>query len=137
MFGSDNWFGSTNILLLGDLLQLLPVNGSHVFERLNAKAVLYKLGCMISVNIWKDAVVYDKLTINQRQKSDPQFLFMLDEIRRGCPSQSTIDMLKERIILSLQAKTHSHIFGKSAALLYAFFPPENRVKTLTVKCRMT
>ena len=73
VFGSDIWFGSTNILFLGDLLQLPPVNGAHVFERLSTKAILCKLGCMTSVNIWKDTVVYDELTINQRQKTDTIF----------------------------------------------------------------
>ena len=53
---------------------------------------------MAPINIWKDTVVYDELTINQRHKSDTQFSSMIDEIRRGCPSESTIETLKGRVI---------------------------------------
>ena len=69
IFGdSSNWFGSTNVLFVGDILQLPPVNGQPVFSRLNNKAIGSRLGCMASVNIWRDTVVYDELTINERQK---------------------------------------------------------------------
>ena len=65
LFGTDNWFGSITILFVGDLLQLPPVNGAPVFEALTNKVVLTRLGCMMSVNIWKETVVYDELTINE------------------------------------------------------------------------
>ena len=32
LFGGNDWFGSKNMLFMGDLLQLQPVNGSAVFE---------------------------------------------------------------------------------------------------------
>ena len=51
-----------------------------------------------SINIWKDTVVYDELTINERQKSDRDFSSMLDCVRRGCPTDETFCTLKERII---------------------------------------
>ena len=38
----------------------------------------HKLGCATSVNIWTDSVVYDELTINERQKKDEEFSKMLD-----------------------------------------------------------
>ena len=81
IFARDQWFGGVNILFEGDILQLPPVNGAPVFER---KSITLKLGCMTSVNIWQDSVVYDKLTINERQKKDQVFSSMLDEERRGC-----------------------------------------------------
>ena len=49
-------------------------------------SITSKLGCMTSVNIWQDSVVYDELTINERQKKDQVFSSMLDEVRRGCPA---------------------------------------------------
>ena len=84
----------------GDILQLPPVNGASVFEKMTNKSVASKLGCMTSVNIWQDCVVYDELTINERQKSDGVFSSMLDEVRRGCPSQNTIEALQDRVITS-------------------------------------
>ena len=67
-----------NVLFVGDLLQLLPDNGSPVFEKICRKSVCHKLGCATSVNIWTDSVVYDELTINERQKKDEEFSKMLD-----------------------------------------------------------
>jgi hypothetical protein len=33
LFGGSEWFGSRNILFVGDLLQLQPVRGNPVFEK--------------------------------------------------------------------------------------------------------
>ena len=98
LFGGNDWFGSKNMLFMGDLLQLQPVNGSAVFERVTRKSLQYKLGCAATVNIWKDAVEYDELTINERQKQDQEFSSMLDCVRRGCPTDETLSTLEKRVI---------------------------------------
>ena len=98
LFGGSNWFGSMNIMFVGDLLQLPPVNGLPVFCRLTNKAISSKLGCLGSINIWKDNVTYDELTINERQKSDPTYSKVLNEIRRGCPSEDSLSHLRKRMI---------------------------------------
>ena len=82
------------MLLVGDLLQLPPVTGSPVFEKVSTKSLLNQLGCAASANIWRDCVTYDELTINERQKNDPQFSSMLDSVRRGCPTEETVRILK-------------------------------------------
>ena len=41
------------------------------------KSQCLKLGCAASINIWTDSVVYDELTINERQKKDENFSKML------------------------------------------------------------
>ena len=58
----------TNVLFVGDILQLPSVNGQPVFARLDNKAIGSRLGCMASVNIWRDTVGYDELTSNEHQK---------------------------------------------------------------------
>ena len=83
---------------MGDLLQLPPVNGAPVFDKLNNRAVLSKLGYMTSVNIWRETVVYDELIINEHQKKDVKFCELLDEVRRGCVSEEGIKILEERVI---------------------------------------
>ena len=98
IFARDEWFGGVNVLFVGDILQLPLVNGSAVFEKINNRSVTNKLGCMTSVNIWQDCVVYDELTINECQKKDQPFSSMLDEVRRGCLSQTTLQALKESVI---------------------------------------
>ena len=39
LFGGDDWFGSINMLFVGDILQLQPVNGSAVFENITKKTL--------------------------------------------------------------------------------------------------
>ena len=56
IFARDEWFGGVNVLFVGDILQLPPVNGAAVFERVSNKSVMTKLGSMISVNIWQESV---------------------------------------------------------------------------------
>ena len=98
LFGGNDWFGSKIMLFMGDLLQLQPLNGSAAFERITRKLLQFKLGCAATVNIWKDAVEYDKLTINERQKQDQEFSSMLDCVRRGCPTDETLSTLEKRVI---------------------------------------
>ena len=92
-------------MFVGDLLQLQPVNGSPVFETITKKSLCLKIGCVTSVNIWKDSVVYDELTINERQKKD-------DSVRRGFPTEETLRMLKERVTDASISK----VFGDEPSL---------------------
>jgi len=45
LFGGNEWFGARNMLFVGDILQLQPVNGTPVFENISQKSLSYKLGC--------------------------------------------------------------------------------------------
>ena len=98
IFAKHNWCGGVNVLFVGDILQLLPVNGGAVFERINNRSVVNKLGCMTSINIWQECISYDELTINERQKKDHLFSSMMDEVRRGCISDQTIQTLQSCVI---------------------------------------
>ena len=98
LFGASDWFGGRNVLFVGDLLQLQPVNGSPVLEMIFKKSLWLKLGCAASVNIWKDCVEYDELTFNERQKKDVEYSNILDCIRRGHLSEEAVSVLQERVI---------------------------------------
>ena len=50
------------------------------------------------MNIWRDTVVYEELTINERQKKDKEYSVMLDGVRRGCPTDETLRTLEQRVI---------------------------------------
>ena len=86
------------MLFIGDLLQLQPVNGNPVFEVILKKLLCHKLGCATSVNIWKESVMYDKLTINEHQKKDGKYSSILDSIKYSSPSEEAIATLQERVI---------------------------------------
>ena len=66
IFGGSECFGSKNVL------QLPPVKGEPVFAKVSQKVVASKLHGLTSINFWKDSIVYDELTINERQK-DKEF----------------------------------------------------------------
>ena len=51
-------------MFVGDTLQLQPVSGIPVFEKITKKAILNKLGCVTSVNIWRDSVICDRIWEN-------------------------------------------------------------------------
>ena len=100
LFGGagDEYFGSMNMLFVGDILQLPPVTGSPVFSKLCNKLIASRMGSIASVNIWKETIVYDELTINERQKKDRLFVDILDQVRRGCPTPESLECLKNRVI---------------------------------------
>ena len=74
-----------------------PGNGMPVFETVSKAAIIHKLGCVTSINIWKNAVVYNELTINERQKTDREFSFILDCVRRGFPTDEMINTAIPRL----------------------------------------
>ena len=55
---------------------------------------------MGSVNIWKETVTYDELTINECQKKDALYSKILNEVRSGCVSEDSLDCLCKQIITS-------------------------------------
>ena len=98
LFGGDEWFGSRNMLFVGDILQLPPVNGNPVFDRIAQRSLVSELGCTTAVNIWQESVIYDELTINERQKKDAEYSSMLNDVRQGSSSEETLTILKQRLI---------------------------------------
>ena len=114
-------------MFVGDL-QLQPVNGNPVFQTITQKALLHKLGCTASINIWRDSVIYDRLTING--KSDAEFATMLDCVRCGCPTDKTITTLKQCIINIPEAEKFSELqqLGQAPVCL---FPTRQMCKTFS------
>ena len=134
VFGGDTWFGSVNVLFVGDLLQLPPVNGRPVFEKVIRKSILSMMGCMMSVNIWRETVTYDELTINERQKKDGQYCDLLDEVRHGCPSSNTVTLLKDRLLQGILYWTYSKHSSSLVNHLCVYFPHASCVSSSTRKC---
>ena len=91
LFGGED----VNILFMGDLLQLQPVNGKPAFETVDKKSIEYKLGCGTAVNICKECVEYDELTINERQKKDGGYSSLLNSVRQGLVDEEITTTLKE------------------------------------------
>ena len=121
LFGSDRWFGGRNIQFFGDFLQLQPVNGNPVFEGIAQKFLTLRLGCATSVDIWSNSVVYDELTINECQKTDKEFINILDCVRCRFLTRETFSVLEERVInVSIVEKIHE--LEKSGQTPVCLFP---------------
>ena len=86
------------------MTSLPPVNGRPVFNKISNKLVKTRLGAANAVNIWKETVEYDELTINERQKGDETFFTMLDSVRHGCLTDETIDTTKSRVLIQEKYK---------------------------------
>eukprot|EP00731_Ephydatia_muelleri_P022816 Em0015g399a len=120
LFGGDQWFGSMNILFVGDILQLPPVNGSMVFQNVSNKVIATRLGCMASVNIWRETVVYDELTINERQKRDPEFGELLNEVRVNCVSDKSVAQLHKAVITCTAVEKFQELLGQGLSPVCLF-----------------
>uniref|UniRef100_A0A1X7UGX6 Uncharacterized protein n=1 Tax=Amphimedon queenslandica TaxID=400682 RepID=A0A1X7UGX6_AMPQE len=68
ILGTDEWFKCKNISLICDLLQLPPVNGRPVINKISHKIVKTKVRAANAVNISKENVEYGEKIINERQK---------------------------------------------------------------------
>ena len=120
VFGSSQWFGAMNVLFVGDVLQLPPVNGSIVFQNICNKVIAVRLGCMTSVNIWRETVVYDKLTINEQQKRDPEFGHLLNEVRVNCTSDKTVAQLHKAVITCTAVEKFQELLGQGLSPVCLF-----------------
>jgi len=98
-------------------------------EKISRKSLSYKLGCTASVNIWRDCVLYDELTINEQQKKDKEFSSMLDCVRCGCPTDETL-------CSSAASHTGVHLmsFRNLARHLFVYSQREKHAATLPMKC---
>lgn len=90
-------FGSKNLIIFGDLLQLAPVNAQFIFEDLPASKVTQLFGGVGAYNFWND-FEYSELLKNMRQADDLLYAKMLCRIRIGCFSKHDIKMLKSLLI---------------------------------------
>uniref|UniRef100_A0A1X7VTV6 Uncharacterized protein n=1 Tax=Amphimedon queenslandica TaxID=400682 RepID=A0A1X7VTV6_AMPQE len=116
-----NGFDPKYILFVGDLLQLPQVNVRPVFKKISNKLLKNRLGAANAVNIWKETVEYDKLTINKRQKGDETFLKMFDSVRHGCLTDDTIDKLKSRVFKVSIKEKYKELESKGTNHPFAYF----------------
>ena len=104
-----------NVLFLGDMLQLPPVNGSMVFQNIHNKVIAARLSCRTSANIWRETVVYDELTINERQKRDPGYGQLLNEVRVDRITDKSIALFQNSVIKCTAIEKFSELMGRGLA----------------------
>ena len=86
------------------------------------------MGSIASVNIWRDTIVYDELTINERQKKDGLFVNLLDQVCRGSPTPESLQCLKLRVIDVPVVDKYVDL-SKSGSTPVCLFPTRKACKT--------
>ena len=95
-------------------------NGSMVFQNISNKITATRLGCVTAVNIWRESVVYDELTINESQKQDPEFGQLLNEVRVNCISDKTVALLLNAVIKCTAVEKFQELLGQSLSPVCLF-----------------
>uniref|UniRef100_A0A914P577 ATP-dependent DNA helicase n=1 Tax=Panagrolaimus davidi TaxID=227884 RepID=A0A914P577_9BILA len=98
--GIDEPFGNIPTLLVGDFLQLPPVDGSFCFEPLSSSTIkrISDSGAT-SYDLWQSLDIhYFELWINKRQYSDLNYAEVLGRIRVGTLTDDDYDFLLKHVV---------------------------------------
>lgn len=79
-------FGGKQVVCVGDVCQLPPVNGSYCFQTQLFRSIFDRDCCF-------------RLQTQMRQRGDPTFAMTLNALRRGTASQHDLDLLNERVFI--------------------------------------
>ena len=88
--GSQDFFGGINMIFVGDLFQIPPVQQTKIFDPRGLAA--------LGINLWKDLVTFSELTDVVRSKGDQTFTNMCHRLRTGNHSNEDLAILKQRVI---------------------------------------
>lgn len=111
---SERPFGGLQILMIGDLQQLPPVTQEEEWQILSQ---YYETPYFFSAQVLKESPVLSVELQRVYRQSDSQFLSLLNEVRSGHISESTLEMLNSRYIPNFFPKpeegyirlcTHNH-----------------------------
>ena len=104
IFDNDKPFGGVNVILLGDLMQLRPVNGNWIFQQPNVFSA--------EPHLWKLFEVLE-LKTNMRQSDSDPLLGMCNRLRIGEFTDEDVELLRQNLITS----NNEHKF-KDAVRIY-------------------
>ena len=106
-YGTDDLFANIGIILVGDLLQLRPIQASWIFStpRDKKRKMLYEL-----LSLWKQFKVIN-LKHNHRQGEGSQWTELLNRVRIGEPSDDDIKILETLVTEQEDLDpTKTHVF---------------------------
>ena len=111
VFGSTEVFGGMPLMVLGDLLQLEPVNGAPAYIPMTPGQInRFTGGLPCGPDLWK-VFSYDELTTNHRQKGDAndKWRDVLSRVRFGLLNTNDVEYLSKRIIDTSDCKGNDYI----------------------------
>ena len=95
IYGNDEIFGGLNVIAVGDLYQLSPVNGSFVFSQKPGRS-----SGRLASHLWRDFFKVIELKVNMRQQNDASFSEILNRIRTGMHTNEDMKVLQTRLVSS-------------------------------------
>jgi len=110
IFDNDKPFGGISVILLGDLMQLRPVNGNWIFQQpkvYSAEPHLWRLFNIV------------ELKTNMRQSEIDPLLGICNRLRIGELTEEDVELLRQKIITS----ENDHIFKDAVRI----FPTKEQV----------
>ena len=90
---NDKPFGGVMLVILGDLLQLRPVNGRYIYEEPMREC--YQIKYILNP-LWKLFTVIN-LEENHRQENDKKYADLLNRMRIGNTSEEDMEVLRKRV----------------------------------------
>ena len=93
MSGAQDYFGGINIIFVGDLFQIPPVQQSKIFDPRGLAA--------LGINFWKDFCTFSELNEVVRSKGDAPFTELCHRLRTGQHTDKDVSLLQSRVITNL------------------------------------
>ena len=93
MSGAQDYFGGINIIFVGDLFQIPPVQQSKIFDPRGLAA--------LGINFWKDFCTFSELNEVVRSKGDAPFTELCHRLRTGQHTDKDVSLLQSRVIANL------------------------------------
>lgn len=132
----DGWFGGKHIILMGDLLQLPPVNEDSAYMSLSKEKVRKYVGSVGTINLWTHLFEYDELLTNVRQQNDSTYQEILSRVRFGIMTtedQLVLESRKVKLVgesVSARREELCDFINRLPVDTVCLFPKRNQCDTL-------
>ena len=93
IYGNDEIFGGLNVIAVGDLYQLSPVNGSFIFSQKPGRS-----SGRLASHLWRDFFKVIELEVNMHQQNDFSFSEILNRIRTGVHTNEDVKVLQTHLV---------------------------------------
>ena len=93
IYGNDEIFGGLNVIAVGDLYQLSPVNGSFIFSQKPGRS-----SGRLASHLWRDFFKVIELEVKMHQQNDFSFSEILNRIRTGVHTNEDVKVLQTHLV---------------------------------------
>ena len=103
--GMDVPFGGISVIAVGDLYQLPPIRERFVFSA-------FKEEMLNLCHPWNHFKYYE-LTETMRQQGDEQFITLLNNVRKGSPAETDVELLQTRHVIGVPPSDSLYLYAEN------------------------